>query len=152
LRPAKSSDLTLDPENARTHSKTNIDAIVTSLEKFGQRKPIVVTPEGRVLAGNGTLTAAKQMGWTEIDVAVTPAEWDLPTAKAYALADNRSAELAAWDTDVLSSQLVELDTQGWDITALGFEMPQLIELDVEEKEDVPEPPADPVTKWVTYGS
>ena len=117
------SDLTADPDNARTHDKKNLDAIASSLEKFGQRKPIVVMPVGTILAGNGTWAAAKQLGWTEIMVSVTPADWDYATAKAYALADNRTAELAEWDTSVLASQLIELDSVGWDITALGFDVP-----------------------------
>lgn len=116
--------LTPDPQNARTHSQRNLDAIKTSLDKFGQRKPIVITPEGVVLAGNGTLEAAKALGWSEITVALTPADWDYATAKAYALADNRSAELAEWDTSVLASQLVELDAEGWDIGELGFDVPE----------------------------
>jgi hypothetical protein len=54
-------------------------------------------------------------------VSVVPADWDFATAKAYALADNRTAELADWDTSVLASQLIELDAVGWDIKDLGFE-------------------------------
>jgi ParB-like chromosome segregation protein Spo0J len=115
------SNLTADPENARTHDKKNLDAIASSLEKFGQRKPIVVMPTGVILAGNGTWVAAKQLGWTEIQVSVVPADWDFATAKAYALADNRTAELADWDTSVLASQLIELDAEGWEAKDLGFD-------------------------------
>jgi ParB-like chromosome segregation protein Spo0J len=115
------SKLTADPENARTHDKKNLDAIASSLEKFGQVKPIAVTRTGVVLAGNGTLRAAESLGWSEISVVVVPESWDYATAKAYALADNRTAELAEWDTSVLASQLVELDSVGWDVSELGFE-------------------------------
>ena len=86
------TDLSLDPKNARKHSARNLEAIAASLEKFGQRKPIVVH-RGVVLAGNGTLEAAKTLGWTEIEVAEVPDDWDNDTAKAYALADNRTAVL-----------------------------------------------------------
>lgn len=116
--------LTPDPQNARKHDQRNLDAIKASLDKFGQRKPVVVTPTGVILAGNGTVAAAKALGWSEIAVTVTPADWDYATAKAYALADNRSAELAEWDTSVLASQLVELDAEGWDIGELGFDVPE----------------------------
>lgn len=115
-------NLEADPNNARTHDKRNIDAIAASLEKFGQRKPIVITPDGVVLAGNGTMTAAKQLGWKELQVSVTPKEWDYATAKAYALADNRTAELADWDQSVLATQLIELQTEDWDIGILGFDV------------------------------
>jgi site-specific DNA-methyltransferase (adenine-specific) len=135
-------DLTLDPRNARTHSQKNLDAIATSLTKFGQRKPIVITGDGVVLAGNGTLEAAKSLKWDYIDVSVTPADWDIDTARAYALADNRTAELAEWDEAVLAKQLLELHDADFDIEALGFEMPQVIEpepLDEDEMPLEPEP-------------
>jgi DNA modification methylase len=118
------SDLTLDPQNARTHSQKNLDAIKKSLTQFGQRKPIVVTHDGLVLAGNGTMEAAKSLGWDHIDVTITPADWDLNTARAYALADNRTAELAEWDENVLAKQLLELIDANFDIEAIGFELPE----------------------------
>ena len=118
------SDLTLDPQNARTHSQKNLDAIKKSLTQFGQRKPIVVTHDGLVLAGNGTMEAAKSLGWDHIDVTITPADWDLNTARAYALADNRTAELAEWDENVLAKQLLELIDADFDIEAIGFELPE----------------------------
>jgi DNA modification methylase len=118
------SDLTLDPRNARLHSQKNLDAIKKSLTQFGQRKPIVVTHDGVVLAGNGTMEAAKSLGWDHIDVTTTPADWDINTARAYALADNRTAELAEWDENVLAKQLLELIDADFDIEAIGFEMPE----------------------------
>jgi len=111
--------LSLDPQNARRHSKSNLDAITNSLNKFGQRKPIVVH-KGVVIAGNGTLEAAKVLGWQEIAISRCPDDWDEDTAKAYALADNRSSELGTWDDGVLLAQLEELDARGWDTTELGF--------------------------------
>lgn len=117
-------DLLLDPENARKHSQKNLDAIKASLTKFGQRKPIVINHKGVVLAGNGTVEAAKDLGWDHIDVAVVPADWDEATARAYALADNRTAELAEWDENVLAKQLLELLDEDFDIEAIGFEMPE----------------------------
>ena len=140
------TDLSLDPKNARKHSTRNLEAIAASLEKFGQRKPIVVH-RGVVLAGNGTLEAAKSLGWTEIDVAEVPDDWDNDTAKAYALADNRTAELAEWDESELAKQLLELQDADWDIKELGFEVPALSDIDGDkDKDEVPEPPVEPKTK------
>ena len=130
-------DLTLDPRNARTHSQKNLDAITNSLVKFGQRKPIVVSGDGVVLAGNGTLEAAKGLKWDYIDVAVAPQDWDENTARAYALADNRTAELADWDQTVLTEQLLELHDAEFDIEALGFEMPQVIEAEPIDEDELP---------------
>jgi site-specific DNA-methyltransferase (adenine-specific) len=137
--------LTLDPNNARKHSKRNLDSIAQSLVKFGQRKPLVVH-RGVVLAGNGTLEAARSIGWTEIEVTYVPDDWDSDTAKAYALADNRSSELAEWDEKILSTQLLDLDDMGWNIEALGFEPLPLRDLDEGAEDEIPEPPVEPVTK------
>jgi DNA modification methylase len=127
------SDLTLDPKNARKHSQKNLDAISASLKQFGQRKPIVITNKGLILAGNGTLEAAKALGWDRIDVAIVPDDWDENTAKAYALADNRTAELAEWDKLVLAETLLELVDAEFNIEELGFEMPESeIEAEVDE--------------------
>lgn len=116
------SSLVLDPANARKHDKKNLEAIKGSLSKFGQQKPIVVDEKGVVIAGNGTLVAARELGWEDIDIhrsVLKGAE-----AMAFALADNKTAELALWDEDVLSSQLSALYKDGWDIEAIGFEAEQ----------------------------
>jgi DNA modification methylase len=135
-------DLLLDPENARKHSQKNLDAIKASLTKFGQRKPIVINHKGVILAGNGTVEAAKDLGWDHIDVAVVPADWDEATARAYALADNRTAELAEWDESVLAKQLLELLDEDFDIESIGFEMP--------EPEIEPEPDDAPTIEEVEH--
>jgi len=115
------SSLSLDPTNARRHDSKNLASIEGSLRLFGQRKPIVVTGANVVVAGNGTLEAAKSLGWSEIDVVRVPNDWTAEQVKAYALADNRTAELAEWDAKVLADQLVELDAVGWDVSEFGFE-------------------------------
>jgi site-specific DNA-methyltransferase (adenine-specific) len=115
------SSLSLDPTNARRHDSKNLASIEGSLRLFGQRKPIVVTGGNVVVAGNGTLEAAKSLGWSEIDVVRIPADWTAEQVKAYALADNRTAELAEWDAKVLADQLIELDAEGWDVSEFGFD-------------------------------
>ena len=139
------AQLSLDPKNARKHSARNLEAIAASLLKFGQRKPLVVH-RGVVLAGNGTLEAARSLGWTEIEVSEVPQDWDNDTAKAYALADNRTAELAEWDESELAKQLLDLQDKDWDITELGFEIPALSDIESIDEDEIPEPPVEPVTK------
>jgi hypothetical protein len=114
------NSLTLDPSNARKHDSKNLKAIASSLEKFGLRTPIVVTPDSIVVAGNGRLEAAKSLGWTEIVVARTPIGWTWDQIKAFAIADNRTAELAEWDDKILAEQLLELDAHGWELEEIGF--------------------------------
>jgi len=128
--------LDLDPRNARKHDAKNLKAIADSLEQFGQRKPIVVWGK-TVVAGNGTMAAARSLGWSEISIARVPDDWSSDQVKAYALADNRSAELAVWDEQVLASQLLELTEAEFDVALLGFEIPVKPLQDVVEDE-IPE--------------
>ena len=113
------ADLSNDPANARTHDERNVGAIVASLRRFGQQKPIVIDRNNVVRAGNGTLEAARLLGWETIACVRT----DLmgSEAVAYAIADNRTAELAAWDDAVLAAQLNGLATEDADLlAAAGF--------------------------------
>lgn len=99
-------DLTPDPRNARLHTPTNLEAIRASLARFGQRKPIVITEDNTVIAGNGTLHAALALGLPTLTAVVftgTPEE-----ARAYAIADNRTAELARWEENALAELLSSL--------------------------------------------
>jgi len=75
------------------------------------------------------------LGWTQISVSEAPDEWDVHTAQAYALADNRSAELADWDYENLNSVLLNLVSENFDMEELGFEVPEP-EIKV-ESDDVP---------------
>ncbi|MGD0390349.1 MAG: ParB/Srx family N-terminal domain-containing protein, partial [Tepidisphaeraceae bacterium] len=110
--------LSADPANPRKHGQRNLDAIAASLRRFGQQKPIVVDSHGVVRAGNGQLAAAQLLGWTEIRVVRS----DLPPTEltAFAIADNRTAELAEWDLETLTNQLSSLDDEAFDLDDLGF--------------------------------
>ena len=114
----KVATLTTDPDNVRVHDERNIAAVAASLKRFGQQKPIVVNPAGRVVAGNGTLEAAQSLGWEKIAVVRTPLEGS--EATAFSIADNRTAELADWDFEGLASQLQGLVDSDFDMDALGW--------------------------------
>ena len=100
------SALRPDPRNARKHGKENLEAIAKSLKDFKQQKPIVVSSDGIILAGNGTVSAAKSLGWTH--VAAVRSDLSGTDATAFAIADNRTAELAEWDRGELASLLREI--------------------------------------------
>lgn len=100
-------ELVNDPRNARRHGQRNLEAVTESLRRFGLQKPIVVDANGVVLAGNATLQAAKALGWTEI--AVMRSQLTGAEAAAFAVADNRTAELAEWDSAVLDELAKEVD-------------------------------------------
>lgn len=93
--------LKFDPENARKHPERNMEAIKQSLATYGQVKPIVVRESNSVVvAGNGTLQGAIDLGWTEI-AALTVDMSDIEAA-GFGLADNRTAELAKWEFEVVA--------------------------------------------------
>jgi hypothetical protein len=119
IKRLKISDLIKDPSNVRLHSKKNIMAIKGSLAKFGQVKPIVINKDKIVIAGNGTLEAAIDLGWTDINVVIS--ELDGINQTAYAIADNRTAELAEWDSDALGLTLKALQDEEYDLTSIGFD-------------------------------
>ena len=133
-------DLLLDPSNARKHSVENLSAISESLKAFGQRKPIVVTGDNVVVAGNGTLQAAKSLGISSVDIVRVPKSWSADQVKAFALADNRTAELAEWDKTVLAEQLVELEEANFTVETFGFT--QLVPLEFEPVEEGSNPSLD----------
>lgn len=111
--------LSPDPANARKHDERNLAAIRDSLRAFGQQKPIVVDQREVVIAGNGTLEAAKGLGWTEI--AIVRTTLDQTQATAFGIADNRTAELAEWDDEVLRSLLDSMDDETRDLLAFSDE-------------------------------
>jgi ParB-like chromosome segregation protein Spo0J len=92
-----------------------MEAIVASLSRFGQRTPIVVQRKGMVVrAGNGRLEAAKRLGWQQIAAVVV--DDDSVEAVSYAIADNRTAELAEWDSETLASLLDTLPKDALEAT------------------------------------
>ena len=119
IEHVKVSELASDPHNTRVHDQRNIEAITFSLSRFGQQKPIVVDAKGVVLAGNGTLSAAKALGWSKI--AITRTKLENEEAVAYSVADNRTAELGAWDWEGLGAVLRDLsDAEDINLEELGW--------------------------------
>lgn len=107
-------DLVEDLGNVRRHSERNIDAIKASLQRWGQQKPIVIDAKNVIRAGNGTFKAAKALGWEKLDC--VRSELSGSEMAAFAIADNRTAELADWSAE-LSSVLESLSV---DLPDLDF--------------------------------
>lgn len=116
----------LDPDNAMKHPKKSIASIGNSLKRFGQQKPIVIDKNNIVRAGNGTLQAAKELGWAE--VWVHKSNLSGKEMKAYALADNKTSELSDWDKSVLDQQLMELKMDGFEMPDFGFKHMNLFDV------------------------
>lgn len=132
--------LTEDPENVRLHSKANIDAIKTSLSRFGQQKPIVTTIDGVVIAGNGTLRAARLLGWERIAIVRSTLVGN--DATAFAITDNRSAEIAEWDWTELSKTMGELMEDGVSMSDLGWTAGELLSMQGKQIDEVQEAQAE----------
>ncbi len=129
------SELTPDPNNARIHKRKSLDALCESLSTFGQRKPILITKDKVVIAGNGTLAAAQILEWETINCTYVPSEWTQQQITAYALADNATAELSSWDEDLLQVQLEGLKDLEANLGVLGLPRVKPNLDDIQEAED-----------------
>jgi len=108
-----------DSNNARTHSAKNVEAVKSSLAKYSQVEPLVVQKSTNVIiGGNCRWEAMKQLGYTECDVHFV--DVDNTQAMALGIILNRTAELADWNEDILSSTLSVLDGE-FELDDLGFD-------------------------------
>lgn len=110
-------------KNAKIHTPEQVQKIADSIKRFGFLNPILCDDQNRILAGHGRLQAAKLLGLEEVPVlyasGLTEAE-----KRAYTLADNRLAELAEWDSDLVRIELEELKALDFDIDLTGFDLPE----------------------------
>lgn len=159
-KPApKPEKVRIDPENARTHPMRNKDAIRKSLRRFGPGRSIVVDKNNVVLAGNGTVAEAEAMGLSikVVDghpdelIAIRRKDWTAEEARAYAIADNRSAEFAEWDEPVLYEQLGQLaefdPTMLEDLDFDPGEVQSFLNDDEVVEDEAPDPTDELLAKW-----
>ena len=116
------STLEEDPNNARRHSDANIQAIARCLKRFGQQRRILVDADGICRAGNGTLRAARSLGWQQIGIERTSLRGS--EAVAYSLADNHLGDPDAgstWDEPAYAETLRQLQAERFELAALGVD-------------------------------
>ena len=114
-----------NPANSRTHSKQQIRQIANSIERFGFASPILVDKNDTVVAGHGRLEAAKLLGIVEVPT-IRLEDLSPDQVRAYAIADNRLAEKAGWDSSILAIELQHLLTlDNFDVCITGFEIPEI---------------------------
>ena len=106
--------------NARTHSPKQIKQIARSIERFGFNNPVLIDDDDQIIAGHGRVEAAKQLELKTIPC-VRLSHLNDADKKAYVLADNRLAEKAGWDNEILAIELQQLVDIGFDIDLTGFE-------------------------------
>lgn len=125
--------------NARTHPEWQIDQIAASIAEFGFCNPILVGADSTIIAGHGRLLAAQRLGLAEVPVIVLDHLSDAQR-RALVIADNRIAENAGWDEDLLRQELAALRADGFDLDVVGFSEDDLAEL-LAGFDDVVAPPA-----------
>jgi len=145
-----------NPKNARTHSRKQIRQIAASIRTFGFVNPILIDADNLILAGHGRLEAARLAGLDRVPVVrfdhLTPVQ-----KRAYLIADNKIAEQAGWDREMLATELGELiellPAEGLDVSLTGFEAPEIDSLladmtstRADPEDTVPPLPEDPVTR------
>lgn len=120
------ADLRPSPNNARKHTKAQINALADSIDAFGFLAPILADRNGYILAGHARYEAAELRGLSSVPVVfvdhLTPAQ-----ARAYMLADNKLTDRSSWDQPKLAIELKELMDLAldFDIKATGFEAPEI---------------------------
>ena len=126
--------------NARTHSADQVQQIAASIATYGFNNPILVDTEDGIIAGHGRLSAAQSLQLEHVPVIVLDHLTDAQR-RAYILADNRLAELAQWDDDLLVGELEALGDDGIDISSLGWSPEELDQLqeDLEEMLEIDDP-------------
>lgn len=137
LKSVKVDDLIPYVNNARTHSKEQVNKLRASLREFGFVNPLIIDRDNNVLAGHGRLMAAKEEGYEEVPCVYVE---DMTEAqkKAYILADNRYAADAGWNEELLAVELESLQDLGFDLALTGFdtdELASLFDTDSEGQED-----------------
>ncbi len=137
------SDLTPYDRNARTHSKKQVRQIAKSIQEFGFTNPILTNADGEIIAGHGRLLAAEFLKIPKVPV-VRVDHMTREQIRAYVIADNRLAELAGWDQEILALELQELTSVelDLDLTVTGFEASHIEVLIDGIDEETPEPPVE----------
>ena len=152
-------DLKSDHKNARKRTDRSSKLIAESLQRYGAARSIVIDEENRILAGNGTIEGAKAAGIKNVRVIETDGSEIIAVKRTglsedekvgLALADNRTSDLSDWDKDMLQQLSEEHDVAPWfdadDLAAILGEVEQLPAEGLTDADDVPEAPAEPITK------
>ena len=113
--------------NARTHSDKQIDKIASSIKEFGFLNPLIISEDNVILCGHGRYYAAKKLGLTKLPC-IRESHLTEAQRKAYILADNRLAEDAGWDDELLKVEIEFLKGEDFDVDVIGFDEKELMDL------------------------
>ena len=124
VEPRPTETLIPYARNARTHSPAQVALIAGSIREFGSTNPVLVDGDNGIIAGHGRVMAARQLGLATVPV-IELAHLTEAQKRAYVLADNKLAEQAGWDKELLALEVGELADLGVDLSTLGFEAMEL---------------------------
>src|SRR5215210_3473835 len=137
LEPMAVASLRPYDRNARTHSKKQVKQIARSIERFGFTNPVLISDDNEIVAGHGRVEAAKLLGIETVPTLrlshLSPAQ-----RRAYIIADNKLAQNAGWDRDVLAIELQALIDVEFDIELTGFSLAEVDLLIEDARESSPE--------------
>jgi len=105
--------------NPRTHSEEQINQIAASIREFGWTNPVLIDPDGVIIAGHARTLSARKLGMTEVPVIVLSGLSEAQR-RALVIADNQLAVNAGWDEEMLRLELAELQADDFDLELLGF--------------------------------
>jgi ParB-like chromosome segregation protein Spo0J len=114
------SELNPYANNARLHSDAQIAQLASSITQWGWTIPILVDENDEIIAGHGRVLAARLLNLDSVPVMVATG-WTDAQIRAYRIADNKLALNAAWDVEMLASELTGLLNNNFDIDLMGFE-------------------------------
>lgn len=137
--------------NARTHSKEQVVQIAASIREFGWTNPVLVDGERGIIAGHGRVMAARKLGLAEVPT-IELRDMTEAQKRAYIIADNKLAENAGWDMELLALELADLAGLDFDLGLIGFDPDELTALlgrapseGLTDPDEVPDEPARAVT-------
>lgn len=113
--------------NARTHSQEQVNKLRGSLREFGFINPVIIDADYNVIAGHGRLMAAKEEGIEEVPCVLVDYLSEAQK-KAYILADNRYAQDAGWDEELLRLEIESLEGMDFDVSLTGFNEDEIADL------------------------
>src|SRR4051812_1697816 len=137
--------------NARTHTPAQVEQVAKSIKEFGWTIPVLTDESGMIIAGHARVLAAEQLGLETVPT-MSAVGWSDEQKRAYVITDNKLAQNAGWDEELLRLELGDLKALDFDIGLTGFEVAELAELFADrtdgqtDPDDVPEPPDEPVSR------
>lgn len=142
--------------NSRMHSDGQVAQIASSMKEFGWTIPVLIDEDGGIIAGHGRILAAQVLKYSEVPVMIA-AGWSDAKKRAYIIADNKLAENATWNEEMLALEFTDLSDMGYDLELTGFSLDEIDDFidgfgdgdqgaGSNDDDDIPDPPVDPVTK------